>query len=193
MNRSGKYKCFAEISLLWPVISENAMLPLNLPSYSFSIRQVENKTKIFDTVRKRYVVLTPEEWVRQNFIRFLIEDRQIPEGLIGIEKTIFLNRIAKRYDIVVFNREKEPQLVVECKRPSVKIDQKAFEQAIRYNLVLNIRYVILTNGLQHFCFLLDYHAQTASPLQSIPGFAEIIGELHRQQNNLLNESGNNKY
>ncbi len=155
------------------MISEIAMIKLNLPSYNFSFRQVENKTTVFDSVRRRYVVLTPEEWVRQNFIRFLVEDRKVPEGLIGIEKTILVNRMTKRYDIVVFNREKKPQLVVECKRPTVKIDQKAFEQAIRYNLALNIRYVILTNGLQHFCFMLDYHAQTAEPVQSIPGIAEL--------------------
>ncbi|MDP2422857.1 MAG: type I restriction enzyme HsdR N-terminal domain-containing protein [Bacteroidales bacterium] len=149
------------------------MHKLNLPAYNFTIREREGKPEIFDMVRKQYVALTPEEWVRQHFIRFLIEERQIPIGLIGVEKTIKVSRLSKRCDIIVFDRQGKPQMVVECKQPAVKIDHAAFEQATRYNLALLIRYMVLTNGLQHFCLALDYQQQTAIPVNYIPCFEEL--------------------
>jgi len=110
------------------------MQTLNLPTYNFKLKNSQNKTLIFDKLRKKYVVLTPEEWVRQHFVHFLIDQKKYPETLIAIEKQLTINNLKKRTDILIFNSDGKPEVVIECKAPSIKISQKTFDQIARYNL-----------------------------------------------------------
>ncbi len=145
------------------------MIKLNLPDYSFTIR---DNTEIFDSIRKKYVALTPEEWVRQNFVRYLIEEKKFPKSLIAIEKEIVVNRMKKRGDIVVYNRELKPILIVECKAPTVKITQATFDQVARYNLSLNVEYLIITNGINHFCCTINEEKKGYIFVEKIPFYLE---------------------
>ncbi len=113
------------------------MQKLNLPQYKFNIKSKENKTLIFDEIRKKYIVLTPEEWVRQHFVCYLQHEKNYPISLISVEKQLIINNLKKRFDILVFNRNGQPKIIVECKAPSVKITQDTFDQIARYNLKLN--------------------------------------------------------
>lgn len=128
------------------------MLKLNFPEYSFRIQKDRNKDCIFDIVRKKYVTLTPEEWVRQHVIHFLVSEKQVPAGLIAVESEIKLFNTRKRFDVAVFDRNGLPVLAVECKAPSIPITQEAMDQLTRYNMTLKVRFLMLTNGLTHlFC------------------------------------------
>jgi type I site-specific restriction endonuclease len=127
------------------------LLQLNLPPYDFKLRTVGQSKQIFDSLRKRYVPLTPEEWVRQHFIRFLIDEKKYPAALMSIEKGLKLNTSQKRTDIVVFNEFGKPWMIVECKSPTVEITEEALFQAARYNLTMNVQFITLTNGIEHFC------------------------------------------
>lgn len=149
------------------------MESLNLPTYSFNIKFQEQRKYIFDTLRKKYVLLTPEEWVRQNFLKFLVEEKKYPASLISVEMEFKLNTLSKRCDAVIFNRDGRPLLIVECKATSVKIDQKAFEQIARYNMNLKVDFLIVTNGLQHFCCKIDFENQGFVFLNHIPEFKEL--------------------
>ena len=151
------------------------MQALNLPAINARIRTQNGRHEILDPVRKQYVAHTPEEWVRQHLIAFLIHDRKVPEGLIAVEKQITVNQLSKRCDIVVYNPSGNPVMVVECKSPSVKISKETYNQAVRYNLSLNIRYMLLSNGLSHFCFKLDYQDHKSIQLDYIPVFQELSG------------------
>ncbi|GAF01413.1 type I restriction enzyme HsdR N-terminal domain-containing protein [Saccharicrinis fermentans] len=131
------------------------MQALNLPRYTFSLSHENGKRKIFDPIRKKRVALTPEEWVRQNFIMFLTQDKGYPASLIAVESLVNINGLSQRADIVVYNKQRQPVLVVECKAPSVKISREVFEQVSRYNIQLKTKLICVTNGLQHFCALLD--------------------------------------
>jgi hypothetical protein len=124
------------------------MQTLNLPTYNFKLKNSQNKTLIFDKLRKKYVVLTPEEWVRQHFVHFLIDQKKYPETLIAIEKQLTINNLKKRTDILIFNSDGKPEVVIECKAPSIKISQKTFDQIARYNLQLKADFLIVTNGFQ---------------------------------------------
>ena len=126
------------------------MQKLNLPTYPFKLKSNEKQTLIFDNLRKRYFVLTSEEWVRQHFVQFLIEEKKYPVSLIAIEKQLTINALKKRTDIVVFDKSGNPDIIVECKAPHIKIAQDTFDQIARYNLKLNAKYLIVTNGLDHF-------------------------------------------
>ena len=132
------------------------MQELNLPKYDFKIIKKNNKNYIFDEIRKKYISLTPEEWVRQNFIKYLISEKKYPKGLISVEMSFQLNRLQKRSDIVVYNRKGKPKMIVECKSPSVNINQKVIEQIITYNISLKVDYLTITNGLKHYCYKIDY-------------------------------------
>ena len=129
---------------------------LNFPEFEFSTKSKENKPYIFDPIRKRWMVLTPEEWVRQHCIQFLLKTKNVPLGLIQVEKNLSVNWNQKRYDIVVYNSDKTIAVLVECKAPSVKITQKTFDQIARYNSVLKSEYLMLTNGINHFFCQMDY-------------------------------------
>jgi hypothetical protein len=146
------------------------MQKLNLPTYNFKFKSSENKTLIFDKLRKKYMVLTPEEWVRQHFIYFLIEEKKYPVSLIAIEKQLTINNLKKRSDILVFNTDGKPEIIVECKAPSIKITQDAFDQIARYNLKLKAKYLVVTNGLEHFYCKMDFKKETYVFLKTIPDY-----------------------
>lgn len=150
------------------------MESLNLPTYSFNIKFQGQRKYIFDTLRKKYVLLTPEEWVRQNFLKFLTENKNYPASLIFVEMEFKLNTLSKRCDAVVFNRSGNPVLIVECKAPNVKIDKLVFEQIARYNMQLKVDYLIVTNGLSHYCCKIDFENQTYSFLNDIPDYEVIV-------------------
>jgi hypothetical protein len=146
------------------------MQKLNLPNYKFRLKSSENKTLIFDNLRKKYMVLTPEEWVRQHFVQFLIEEKKYPASLIALEKQLTLNNRKKRTDILVFNKEGNHDIIVECKAPKIKITQATFDQIARYNLKLKANFLIVTNGLDHFYCKMDFENETYIFLKDIPDY-----------------------
>ena len=146
------------------------MQELNFPSYSFRLKSSENKTLIFDIIRKKYVVLTPEEWVRQHTVQFLIQEKNYPISLINVEKELIFNDLKKRYDVVIFNSDGSIFLVVECKRSAIKIQQNTFDQIARYNMVLKAKYLMVTNGLDHYYCTMDYEAKQYHFLREIPDY-----------------------
>ncbi|MCF8367035.1 MAG: type I restriction enzyme HsdR N-terminal domain-containing protein [Bacteroidales bacterium] len=150
------------------------MVRLNLPDYDFRIRDSKGHTEIFDDIRLKYVVLTPEEWVRQNFIRYLLNEKNVPLMMMGVEKALSLNSLTKRTDILIFGSKGQPVMIVECKAPEVKIDQKVFEQISRYNLALRVSYLIVTNGLVHYCAKIDFIGNSFAFLEEIPDYKSMI-------------------
>jgi len=146
---------------------------LNFPDLESRFKLKENGQKqIFDGIRKKFVDLTPEEWVRQHVVSYLIHIKNIPASLISIEKQLVLNGTKRRTDAVVYNSVLSPLLIIECKAPSVILNQETVNQALGYNLVLNVPYVLLTNGLSHVCF--HYVDQKATILSEIPSFQELL-------------------
>ena len=146
------------------------MQQLNLPTYKFRIKSTKNKYVIFDIIRKKYVSLTPEEWVRQHIIHFLVEEKKYPLSLISIEKKLTINKLTKRTDILVFNTKGLPHIIVECKAPSVNITQNAFDQIARYNLKLNANYLIITNGINHYYCEMDIKNEQYIFLDTVPNY-----------------------
>ncbi len=144
------------------------MQHLHFPSYSFTLKNRENKPFIFDGIRKKYVRLTPEEWVRQHVVSFLIESHNYPKSLINIEKEFTVNGVKKRYDLVVFYPDGKIFLLVECKAPKIKITQNTFDQIARYNLKINATYLMVTNGLEHYYCQMDYKNQQYYFLKELP-------------------------
>ncbi len=144
------------------------MRQLNFKQYSFRFKNRENKPLIFDVVRKKFMVLTPEEWVRQNTIQYLVKELNIPLSLINVEKQIKLHGTIKRYDIVTFNPDGSIHLVVECKADSIKISQDTFDQIARYNLVLKSTFLMVTNGLDHYYCKMDLQNKRYSFLETLP-------------------------
>ena len=144
-------------------------MKLILPEYHFKTRvNPSGKDEIFDEVRMKYVILTPEEWVRQNLIRYLKEEKKYPSMLIAIEKGIKVNNMQKRFDAVIHNRNGQPLMLIEFKSPDVKITQKVMEQISRYNLSLNVSYLLVSNGLSHYCCYIDKETGTFEFLDEIP-------------------------
>ena len=135
------------------------MLQLNFPNYTFKIKNIENEDYIFDEIRKKYIKLTKEEWVRQNCINFLVKEKKFPQILINLEKTLKINKLSKRYDIVVYNSDGSIKLLVECKSPEIKITQKTFDQIAIYNMSLNADLLMITNGINHYYCKIDYENQ----------------------------------
>mgnify|MGYP000120853843 CR=1 FL=1 len=123
---------------------------LNFPSYQFRVKQDDGNRYIFDVIRKKFIALTPEEWVRQHLVSFLIHDLNVPTGLIGVEVSFSFNSINHRADVVVYNKKGQPLLLAECKAPTVDITDDAVDQICRYNYVLNAEYLIITNGIRHY-------------------------------------------
>ncbi len=150
------------------------MIQLNLPNFDIKLRKAEGRIEAFDIIRKKFVVLTPEEWVRQNFIHFLISNYKYPKSLIKIESGLKYNKLGKRSDILVYDRAGLPFLLVECKAPEVKISQKTFEQAGLYNFSLKARYMAVSNGLDHFCCRLDAENRNYHFLPDIPPFEDVV-------------------
>lgn len=149
------------------------MQNLNLPSYHFRIEQRAEKQMIFDQFRKKMVVLTPEEWVRQNFLMYLVHEKHYPESRTAVETSLKVAKRAKRTDIVVYNEHLKPLLIVECKAPSVKIDASVFEQIVRYNISLQVDHLVVTNGMDHFCCKLDYSDNSYSFLPELPDYKDL--------------------
>lgn len=146
---------------------------LNLPAYSFRIKEKEGKQLIFDQFRRKWVVLTPEEWVRQNFIRYLTEKKHYPVSLISVERSIRMNQLNFRSDAVIFSKTGEPLVIIECKAPEVKISQQAFDQIVRYNYELRVKYLIVTNGMNHYFCVIDQDKLTYSFLTEIPDYNDL--------------------
>ncbi len=148
-------------------------MELNLPSYSFRIKEHSGKKLIFDNFRRRWIMLTPEEWVRQNFARYLSESKHFPATLMALERSLRINQHDFRTDIVLFSRSGSPLVVVECKAPEVKISQQVFDQIARYNLELRVACLIVTNGINHYCCRFDQSLQTYTFLPEIPDYMEL--------------------
>lgn len=148
------------------------MEKLNLPEYAFRTKTEEGKPFIFDTIRKKFVVLTPEEWVRQNFILYLKTDKKYPESLMTVEKQIMVNNNPRRFDLLIYTRNGQPHLIAEFKAPNIKITQETFNQVVRYNMALRVERVVVSNGLQHFACQIDYEKNSYSYLPEIPEFCE---------------------
>ena len=144
------------------------MLKLNFPEYSFRFKNSENKRLIFDPIRKKFMMLTPEEWVRQHTVQFLIQEKGYSASLINVEKQLNLHGTKKRYDIVVFNPNGSIFLIVECKAPTIEINQETFDQIARYNLVTQAAYLMVTNGLDHFYCQMDYQNERYIFLRELP-------------------------
>lgn len=149
-------------------------MQLNLPEQKFKIKNVNQVLQIFDSLRSKYVVLTPEEWVRQNFVAYLINQKQYPESLINNEISLLQNGIKRRCDTLIIDQSAQPLVIVEYKAPSIKITQKVFDQIVRYNMALHAKCLIVSNGLQHFCCRIDYTNNTYSFLPDIPAYAEVL-------------------
>ncbi|MCJ7466009.1 MAG: type I restriction enzyme HsdR N-terminal domain-containing protein [Maribacter sp.] len=147
------------------------METLNFPAYSFRLKNSENKTRIFDVIRKKFVVLQPEEWVRQHLVHYLINEKKYPKTLINVEKQLTMNRLNKRYDIVVFKSDGSINILVECKAPQIEITQETFNQIARYNLQLRANYLIVSNGLKHFFCEMDFENEKYVFLEQIPDFS----------------------
>lgn len=147
------------------------MQPLNFPSYTFRVKNSENRPLIFDEIRKKFIVLTPEEWVRQHVVKFLTQEKKYPTSHINVEKQITLNGLKKRYDIVVFKPNGQLDILVECKAPDITISQNTFDQIAQYNFKLNANYLMVTNGLAHYYCQMDFVAEKYQFMQEIPDFS----------------------
>lgn len=147
------------------------MKKLNLPEFPAKVKQVDGKVMIFDIIRKKYVQLTPEEWVRQNFIYYLVNFLDYPKSLIKVESGLRYNRLLKRSDILVFNRDVEPLLLVECKSSDLKITQDVVDQAAVYNRSLKAKYLLVTNGIQHLCWKISDDGNQL--LEEIPRYDDL--------------------
>ncbi len=148
------------------------MFKLNLPDFNITVRKEAGKVWIFDIIRKKYIVLTPEEWVRQHFIHYLINHLNYPKSLFRIEGSLTYNKLQKRSDIVIHNREGKPWMLIECKAPNIKLTQKAFNQVAVYNMTIGAKFVAVTNGMVQYCFETLGQAEP-NYLTSFPEFPEI--------------------
>ena len=149
------------------------MLSLNLPVFDTKIATRNGKNVIFDVIRRRYVALTPEEWVRQHFVHFLLAHKGYPQALMANEVQVQLNGTKKRCDTVLYRRDLTARMIVEYKAPEIEITQKVFDQITRYNMVLKVDYLIVSNGLNHYCCHIDYNTKTYLFLPEIPHYSEL--------------------
>ncbi len=147
---------------------------LNLPEFTPKIMEKDGKRSIFDRIRRKYVALTPEEWVRQHFVYYLIAEKNYPESCIANEVQIKLNSTVKRCDTIVYNLFVEPLAIVEYKAPQIRINRTIFDQIVRYNMELRVKYLIVSNGMDHYCCRIDYETQSYSFLEEIPNYQAMI-------------------
>jgi hypothetical protein len=153
------------------------MQKLNLPAYEFRIKKdPNNKLFIFDAIRQKNIHLTPEEWVRQNMVRFLIEEKEFPAPLISIESGVKINQLSRRYDALVYNKKGKPILLIECKAPSVKIKQNTFDQTLAYNHTIKANYILVTNGIRHYCGKINVETKKFDFLEDIPVYSDLSGD-----------------
>jgi hypothetical protein len=150
-------------------------MELNLPSYQHKVKHENGKAFIFDAVRKKYVSLTPEEWVRQHLVSYLVEHLHYPKGLISVESGLKYHSLSKRSDILVYERNMQPLLLVECKSFKVKLDDRVFEQSAIYNQALKAPYLMISNGLVHYCCRMDYQKGSYTFLEELPAYDHLCG------------------
>lgn len=151
------------------------MQALNLPDHGVKLRHDADGDRVWDPLRKKWLVCTPEEWVRQHLLNHLLIDLGCPASLTGLERTLTLNGLTKRADIVVHDPAGKALLLVECKAPNVRIDQRVFEQAARYNVVLRVPYLMVSNGLVHYCCRVEHSTGSVDFLPKVPPFGEMAG------------------
>ena len=149
------------------------MKELNLPSYDVKVRGTREKPEIFDFLRRKYVALTPEEWVRQHFTHWLIHEKGYPKGLLGTEIALKCGDKTLRCDSILYDKAARPQMIIEYKAPTVSLTQRVFNQIFSYNLLLHVDYLIVSNGLQHYCCRMDYEHQSYEFLQDVPAYSEL--------------------
>lgn len=147
--------------------------PLNLPPYPFKINDNDGQLTLFDEIRKKHLIITPEEWVRQHFVQYLINQKKYPKTLIKLEGGLRLHGMAKRTDIVVFDKTGDKILMIECKAPAVNIDQKVFDQIARYNITHKIRLLAVSNGLKHYYCRIDFEKQAYKFIPELPAYDEL--------------------
>ncbi|MBL0102973.1 MAG: type I restriction enzyme HsdR N-terminal domain-containing protein [Bacteroidetes bacterium] len=149
---------------------------LHFPEYRFKLQRPSDggqSLKIFDIIRKKYVRLTPEEWVRQHLLHFLVKERNFPQSLISVEKKLLINNLEKRTDVVVYSTAMRPMILVECKAPTVTVTQAVFDQAARYNMSLKVDFFVITNGMETFVCKMDEEEQAYSFLREIPDYSAV--------------------
>ena len=146
---------------------------LNLPAFQYKIKHIENKEYIYDILRKKFILITPEEWVRQHFVNYLIGYLSYPKQLIANEVSIRLNSTSKRCDTVIYSKTLQPQVIIEYKSPEIDLSQAVFDQALRYNMVLRVKYIILSNGIKHICCKIDYDNNKYIFLSDIPKYEDL--------------------
>ena len=149
------------------------MRQLNLPPYEISVEERKGRRLIFDFLRRRYVALTPEEWVRQHFVHYLVERKGYPKGLLVNEMELRIGEKKLRCDTLLYNKELQPQMVIEYKAPDVPITQRVFDQIAAYNMLLQVDYLVVSNGLQHYCCRMNYEQRRYEFLQDIPQYDQI--------------------
>ena len=149
------------------------MYSLNLPSYDAKIRKNGSSMEIYDSLRRKYVALTPEEWVRQHFVNWLISDKEYPTSLMANEAGIKLNSLTRRCDTVVYDQHLDPLMIIEYKESNISITQDVFDQVVRYNTVLKVPYIVVSNGVNHYCCKMNYEKQSYDFLTDIPNYREL--------------------
>ena len=150
------------------------MQTLNLPDAALRIRNKGEKQEVYDSVRKKFVALTPEEWVRQHFIHYLADHRNVPRSLIAVEASLRYHRLKKRSDIVVYGKDGAPCLIVECKGPEVMVTQAVFDQVAMYNMALKVPFLAVTNGMVHFACYIDHGSGKIIFLKEIPVYEQMV-------------------
>jgi len=148
-------------------------MEINLPPYEIKLREHEGKRQIFDFLRRRYVALTPEEWVRQHFVHYLMAYKGYPKGLLANEVELSVGEKKLRCDTLLYNKALQPQMIIEYKSPEIELTQRVFNQITTYNFLLHVDYLVVSNGRQHYCCRMDYERQTYTFLQDIPVYENL--------------------
>jgi hypothetical protein len=156
--------CFAFICL---------MDKLNFPNYKFNIKKSDEDLLIFDEVRKKYIVLTPEEWVRQHLVFYLAQEKKFPQSCMKLEMQLKINTLQRRPDIVVYNNSGNPIFIAECKAPNIKITQDVFEQIAQYNLILKVPYLMVSNGLNHYYCKVNFETKSITFIEDLPNYHDL--------------------
>ena len=157
-----------------PSSTQNLPSQLNLPAADLSLRNGANGVEVYDVLRQKWLLVTPEEWVRQHFVHFLMSHMGVPRGMIANEMGIRLNDMSRRCDTVVFDRSLKPFMIIEYKAPGVRIDRKVIDQIMRYNIVLKVPYLVVSNGLHHYCIKVDAEEGKCELLTRLPRYEELV-------------------
>lgn len=175
LNRYKKLKFqFTDLILQFAKKHIYLMQTLNFPEYKFRIKQIANSYFIFDKIRKKFVANTPEEWVRQHLIEYLVVEKNYKPGLISVEMPLKYNNMSRRCDVVVFSPQAVPLMIVELKAPNVKITESVFNQISRYNIDMLVNYLLVSNGLIHYCCKMDYSTKSYTFIDTIPCYSELL-------------------